>query len=196
MKERTRKLAPRENIVAPGFIDVTNHSDTFWRVFLNPDLESLIYQGITTIVGGNCGSSLAPLVSHDIIKSIQKWADIRSVNLNWLKMGEFLGEVENRKLSVNFATLVGHGTLRRGLIGDEIRDFTPSELRAMKEMLKEAMKEGALGLSTGLSLYSCQARAGKRNCGIGGSGQEIRWRLCHSHPGRSGRFAGFGGGSH
>ena len=72
--------------VCPGFVDVNNHSDTYWRIFLNPDLESLIYQGITTIIGGNCGSSLAPLVSQETIQSIQKWADIRNINLNWLKM--------------------------------------------------------------------------------------------------------------
>lgn len=137
--------------IAPGFIDVTNHSDTYWRIFLNPELESMVYQGVTTIVGGNCGSSLAPLASHDIIKSIQKWADISNVNLNWLKMKEFLTEVENNNLSVNFATLVGHSTLRRGLVHDETRALTSQELKVMSNMLKDAMKEGALGISTGLA---------------------------------------------
>jgi N-acyl-D-amino-acid deacylase len=144
--------------VVPGFIDVTNHSDTYWRIFLNPDLESLIYQGITTIIGGNCGSSLAPLARQDIIKTIQKWADIRSINLNWLNMEEFLAEVEKKNLSVNFATLVGHSTLRRGLIGDQVRNLTAREIKTMKEMLKNAMKQGALGLSTGL-VYTHAKRA-------------------------------------
>lgn len=137
--------------ISPGFIDVTNHSDTYWRIFLDPGLESLIYQGITTIVGGNCGSSLAPLANHNIIKSIQKWADISNINLNWLKMKEFLAEVGNNNLSVNFATLVGHSTLRRGLVRDETRALTSQEFKAMKNMLKDAMKEGALGISTGLA---------------------------------------------
>lgn len=136
--------------VAPGFIDVNNHSDTYWRIFSNPELESLIYQGITTIIGGNCGSSLAPLVNKNIIASIQKWADIKTINLNWLTMKEFLDEVERKKLSVNFATLVGHSTLRRGLIGDEVRSLSAQELNTMKKMLRDALKDGALGLSTGL----------------------------------------------
>lgn len=136
--------------VTPGFVDVNNHSDTYWRIFNNPELESLIYQGVTTIVGGNCGSSLAPLTDHDIIKSIQKWADIRTVNLNWLSVTEFFDEVQRNNLSLNFSSLVGHSTLRRGLIRDEVRSLTDNELKDMKKMLKNAMKEGALGLSTGL----------------------------------------------
>lgn len=136
--------------VAPGFIDVNNHSDTYWRIFLDPELESLLYQGVTTVIGGNCGSSLAPLTSHDVIKSIQKWTDVSKINFNWLSMKEFLAEVEKKKLSLNFATLVGHETLRRGLVGDEVRDINPSEMKIMKKMLAEAMKEGALGFSTGL----------------------------------------------
>lgn len=147
--------------VAPGFIDVTNHSDTYWRIFLNPDLESLVYQGVTTIVGGNCGSSLAPLTSHDMIKSIRKWADISHINLNWLRMKEFLSEVEKNRLSINFATLAGHGTLRRGLIQDETRSLSPREISVMKNMLKSAMKEGTLGISTGL-VYTHAKQADKK----------------------------------
>lgn len=134
----------------PGFIDVNNHSDTFWRIFNDPQLESMIYQGVTTIIGGNCGSSLAPLTNHDVIKSIQKWADINTISFNWLGMQDFLAEVEKKQLAVNFGTLVGHGTLRRGFVGDEVRDITPGEMEAMKKMLTQAMKEGALGMSTGL----------------------------------------------
>jgi len=149
--EKAEKIIDaRGRYVAPGFIDINNHSDTYWRIFPDPDLESLIYQGVTTILGGNCGSSLAPLVNKNIIQSIQKWTDIRGLNLNWLKVGEFLQEVEKKKLSVNFATLVGHGTLRRGFVGDEARSLTLEEIGAMKKMLKNAMKEGSFGLSTGL----------------------------------------------
>jgi N-acyl-D-amino-acid deacylase len=136
--------------VTPGFIDVNNHSDTYWRIFLDSTLESLLYQGVTTIIGGNCGSSLAPLTSHEVMNSIQKWTDMKNVSFNWLSMKEFLAEVEKKNLSLNFASLVGHGTLRRGLVGDETRDISPAEMKSMKKMLAEAMKEGALGFSTGL----------------------------------------------
>lgn len=136
--------------VAPGFIDVNNHSDTYWRIFSNPTLESMLFQGVTTIIGGNCGTSLAPLTSHEVMKSIQKYSDMKKVAFNWLSMKEYLNEVEKKKLSLNFATLVGHGTLRRGLVGDEVRDISPSEMKQMKKMLTLAMKEGAIGFSTGL----------------------------------------------
>jgi N-acyl-D-amino-acid deacylase len=140
-------------MVCPGFIDVNNHSDTYWRIFLNPHLESLIYQGITTIVGGNCGTSLAPLATPATIDAIQKWVDVKKINISWLKVEELFSVLEEKKISLNFATLVGHATLRRGVIGDEVRSLLPKEIEALKKSLENAMKEGALGMSTGL-IYS------------------------------------------
>lgn len=137
-------------IICPGFIDVNNHSDTYWRIFLNPDLESLVYQGITTIVGGNCGSSLAPLTKAKDIETIQKWVDLKEINVNWLSLGEFLNFVGDGKLAVNFSTLVGHGTLRRSVLGDEVRSPNPKELKFFEKTLARALEQGALGLSTGL----------------------------------------------
>jgi len=136
--------------VCPGFIDVNNHSDTYWQIFSNPDLESLIQQGITTIVGGNCGSSLAPLASAKNIETIQKWANLKEININWLSLNELFEELGKKKVSVNFGTLVGHGTLRRGILGDQMKNPDSKELEFMKGMLERAMKEGALGMSTGL----------------------------------------------
>ncbi len=136
--------------VCPGFIDVNNHSDTYWRIFQNPDLESLITQGITTIVGGNCGTSLAPLYNSETISSIQKWADMEKTSVNWRNLKEFFSVLEKKKLSVNFATLIGHATLRRGILKDDFRNLKPVEMEAAKRMLKVSMKEGALGMSTGL----------------------------------------------
>ena len=140
----------RGKYVSPGFVDINNHSDTYWRIFLNPQLQSLIYQGITTIVGGNCGSSLAPLTSKEIIQTIQKWANIDLVNLNWLSMKEFFEELEKRKLAVNFATLTGHATLRRGIVRDEVRNLSEGELNLANKMLEKSLKDGSLGFSTGL----------------------------------------------
>lgn len=137
--------------ITPGFIDIHNHSDNYWNIFISPSLESMLRQGVTTVVGGNCGSSLAPLVSGNIISSIQKWADIRRVNINWLKMDEFLSHLEKRKMGANFITLVGHTTLRRGLLKDEFREIKKEESEKMKLMLKESMEAGAWGLSAGLA---------------------------------------------
>ena len=137
-------------MVVPGFIDVNNHSDTYWQLFLNPDLESLLYQGITTIVGGNCGSSLSPLADVSNIESIQKWADLKKINVDWLREKEFFASLEKRERSVNFATLVGHGTLRRGILKNETRSLNHKELNFIKKLLSDSMKAGALGMSTGL----------------------------------------------
>ena len=136
--------------VTPGFVDVNNHSDTYWQIFSNPHVESLVYQGITTVVGGNCGSSLAPLVNASMLASIQKWADIRKVNLNWLTTKEFLENIEQHPLSVNFATLSGHGTMRRGLIRDETRPLSSQELQSLLSLLKKSLREGSFGCSLGL----------------------------------------------
>lgn len=139
--------------VAPGFIDVNNHSDTYWALMANPSLESLLYQGITTIIGGNSGASLAPLTRPDSLRAIQKWTNVDQVNFNWLSMKEFLREVERRQPAVNFATLVGHGTLRRGVLQDETRPIHDEEVELMEKLLKESLHAGALGFSTGL-LYT------------------------------------------
>ena len=136
--------------VSPGFIDLTNHSDTHWTLFSQTKQESMLAQGITTILGGNCGSSLAPLVKASDIEGIQKWADVREINTNWRRVAEFFEELSKHPLGVNFATLVGHGTLRRGILGKESRELGEDELKQMNFMLEEAMKEGAFGLSTSL----------------------------------------------
>lgn len=147
--------------VVPGFIDVNNHSDTRWRIFYNPTLKSLIHQGITTIIGGGCGSSLAPLNNTEMIKAIRKWMDVSKLNINWVSVEEFLEEVGRNKLAVNFGTLVGHGTVRRGIIGDATRDLHEMEMGVMKEIIKTSLGEGALGLSSGLAYSHAKLASSK-----------------------------------
>ncbi|MEP7162483.1 MAG: D-aminoacylase [Candidatus Moraniibacteriota bacterium] len=136
--------------VAPGFIDVNNHSDTYWELLAHPELESMLRQGVTTIIGGNSGSSLAPLARPEIIRSIQKWTDVNKINFSWLTLSEFFSVIEKRRPAINFATLVGHGTIRRGAMQDETRPIKDDEVALMERMLKNALKEGAMGFSTGL----------------------------------------------
>ncbi len=147
----TRVIDATGKYVIPGIIDITNHSDTHWSLFLSPSQESLLRQGITTIVGGVCGSSLAPLADAQAIRAIQKWTDLSKVNINWQTQEEFFMEIERHALGVNFGTLVGHGTLRRGIANDRIDQLTPSELESMKLLLRRSLDEGALGLSIGLT---------------------------------------------
>ncbi len=140
-------------LVAPGFIDISNRSDTRWRLFTAPQMESMLYQGVTTIIGGNSGASLAPIYNDDMINATRKWADVQGVNVGWHTMREFLDTVEAKNLAVNFGTFVGYGTLRRGITGDEMRAVTEEEKKSLHHHVRMAFKEGALGVSTGL-IYS------------------------------------------
>ena len=153
-EEKAEKVVDAKGMfVVPGFVDIQNHSDGYLTILSNPGLESYLSQGITTIIGGQCGSSLAPLTSRESFNSIRKWADIRGVNFSWLTVTEYLDEIERLGIAVNFGTMVGHSTLRRGLIGDEPRKLTAEELEIMAHSLSQALEEGALGFSTGL-VYS------------------------------------------
>lgn len=136
--------------VSPGFIDLTNHSDTHWTLFSQPRQNSMLLQGVTTILGGNCGASLAPLVKSSDIEGIQKWADVREINTNWHSVSEFFEELSRHPLGVNFATMVGHGTLRRGILGDDSRELNDDEIEQVRYLLEESLRAGAFGMSTSL----------------------------------------------
>lgn len=133
--------------VAPGFIDVTSHSDTHWTIFTHPAQESMLWQGVTTILGGNCGASLAPLVSGEDVEGLQRWVNIREININWQTFDELASELERHAFGVNVATLVGFGTLRRGVLGEEGRAANSEEIRQMKFLLERSLADGAFGLS-------------------------------------------------
>lgn len=135
--------------LTPGFIDVNTDSDHHLSLFTNPIQQDFLHQGVTTIFGGICGSSLAPLL-YGNLDSIRKWTDTSQVNINWHSVAELLKILDQRKLGVNFGTLVGHSTIRRALIGEEFRDLTVPELIAFKNLLRDSLKEGAFGFSTGL----------------------------------------------
>ena len=143
--------------VAPGFIDITNHSDTHWTIFDVPRLDSLLLQGITTIIGGNCGSSLAPLISGEEVEAIKKWVDISNINISWQSVGEYLDQVEKNKIGVNFGTLVGFGTLRRGAVRKTDKEADATEIEKMRFLFEEAQDAGAFGLSTSLGRAHEQA---------------------------------------
>lgn len=135
--------------VTPGFIDITSHFDATWSLFDYSGAESLLAQGVTTVIGGNCGTSLAPLASHYAIRSLQKWTDITKINVDWATMKEFLNKISQKKIGVNFGTLAGYGTIRRGVIGEDIRELTPEETKKIAFLINGAMEDGAFGLSTG-----------------------------------------------
>jgi N-acyl-D-amino-acid deacylase len=155
------KLIDAKNmLVCPGFIDINNHSDSFWTFFEYPNQESLLTQGISSIIGGNCGSSIAPIIGEGAIDSIRKYVDIRKVHVHWSSYAEFMDFLQERKLALNFGSLVGHSTIRRSVIGESFRQLNKEELKVLCYLLEVSMQNGAFGLSTGL-VYS-HARVASR----------------------------------
>jgi len=136
--------------LSPGFIDVNTDSDHYLTLFDHPGQEDFLKQGVTTIFGGMCGSSLAPLL-YGSLESLGKWADPNRVNVNWHTMGELLKVIDRHPLAVNFGTLVGHATIRRAIVGEDMRDLTKNELGVFSRTLRTALTEGGFGFSTGLS---------------------------------------------
>ncbi len=110
-------------IVAPGFIDVHAHIEG--GEITTPTADNFIHDGVTSVVTGNCGGS----------------------NLN---ISDYFKRIDSVKTSINIATLIGHNTVRRAAMGDVQRDPTSEELKKMEALVSDAMKAGAVGLSTGL----------------------------------------------
>ncbi|NWF52566.1 MAG: D-aminoacylase [Nitrospirae bacterium] len=133
--------------VAPGFIDTHAHSD--FTLLADPRAEGKICQGITTEINGNCGISASPLY-NDALK--QREEDLKELGINerWSTLKEYFNILEKKKIAVNFATLVGHGNIKASVKGYEKKDLTNSELRKMCYLLRDSIKDGAIGLSTGL----------------------------------------------
>ena len=137
----------KDMIVSPGFIDIHTHSDTTLPV--NPYAESKIRQGVTTEVTGNCGNSSAP-IANDAVEEIQQKFKNLGLKIQWRSMKEYLDFIHQQGCSVNFAALVGHGTVRKSIVGYENRIASGNEIEKMKQFLAEALQDGAFGMSTGL----------------------------------------------
>lgn len=110
-------------IVAPGFIDVHTHIEG--DEAKEPTAASFIYDGVTTVIAGNCGAS------HT-------------------ETGKYLAWLDSLRLSINVATLIGHNDVRKAVMGRANRDASPQEMLRMEAIVDQAMRDGAVGLSTGL----------------------------------------------
>src|SRR3989344_2597725 len=147
-KKTDRVLDGLGHYITPGFIDVHNNADHYLSLFNNPAQKNFVKQGITTIIGGHCGSSLAPLL-YGNLESIRKWADPHDINVDWHTVPELLETLERISIGLNFGTLVGHSTIRRALVGERSR-LLQRELDVFKGVLERAMRDGAFGFSSGL----------------------------------------------
>ena len=136
--------------VAPGFIDLHDHSD--FSIMVNREAHSKVHMGVTTTVFASCGSGAAPLneeMREEILRSLP-FLEESGVKVNWSTMEEYLKLLEGEGLSINVAPLVGFGTIRRYVMGMEMRAPTTSELESMKMEVAKAMKAGSRGITTGL----------------------------------------------
>lgn len=133
----------------PGFIDVNTDSDHYLSLFDWPAQDDFLKQGVTTIIGGMCGASLAPLI-YGTLEAIRHWSYISKINVDWHSMEEFFSVMRKRKLGVNFGTLAGHSTIRRSIVGESLRNLTKGEFAVFSEFLRRALWEGGLGFSVAL----------------------------------------------
>ncbi len=119
----TKTIDAKGLIIAPGFIDVHTHLEG--DEAKDPNATNFILDGVTTCITGNCGSSETDIKKY----------------LSW---------IDSLRLSINIATLVGHNDVRKKVMGRANRDATPDEMKQMESIVDKAMKDGAVGLSTGL----------------------------------------------
>jgi N-acyl-D-aspartate/D-glutamate deacylase len=143
----------RDRVVAPGFIDIHSHSD--W-ILPQPDhgliLRPLLEQGVTTLVTGNCGFAPAP-VNPEVAASFDAWSDMlrdQKLAWDWSSVESFFDHLEREDLLFNVAHLAGHGSLRLSTMGRLTGQPSDAEREAMRAQVREALEEGAVGLSTGL----------------------------------------------
>lgn len=134
--------------VSPGFIDIHTHSD--FSLLINRPMRSSLAQGVTTELVGNCGTSIGLLTTDAVFTQERRWAERGGTILDWSRMGEYLRRVEDGGIACNIATLAGHGTIRKTVLGFEDRPPTQGELARMQAILTGALADGAVGLSTGL----------------------------------------------
>jgi len=160
--DATEVLDARGRIVAPGFVDIHTHYDA--QVLWDPWLTPSCYQGVTTVIAGNCGFTLAPCRPEQRETMVGTLESVEDMSGDTLRAGipwqfetfpEYLDTVDRHGLGVNFGAYVGHTALRLWAMGDEAheRAATDDELSAMRGALQTALRAGAIGFSTDRSRF-------------------------------------------
>ena len=133
-------------VVAPGFIDMLGQSEM--TILVNPHLPSKIFQGITTEFTGE-GGSIAPL-NEAIIKADQVSYEHLKITPDWRTLRQYFTRLEKQGMGINLGTYVGATQVRRVVLGDDKVQPTPAQLEQMKSLVRDAMHDGAVGVSTSL----------------------------------------------
>jgi N-acyl-D-amino-acid deacylase len=142
----TRRVDAHGMVVAPGFIDMLGQSEL--TILVNPHLPSKIYQGITTEVTGE-GGSVAPL-DDSIVAADRVTYQHFKLTPDWRTLGQYFARLEKQGAGINLATYVGATQVRRMVLGDVDKKPSGAELDSMKALVRAAMQDGAVGVSTSL----------------------------------------------
>ena len=141
-----QKIDARGKVVAPGFIDMLGQSEL--TILVDPRLPSKIYQGITTEITGE-GDSVAPVNDAMLAADHAGYAHLH-ITPDWRTLREYFARLEKQGMGINLATYVGATSVRRMVLGDADVQPTPAQLDQMKELVDQAMRDGAVGVSTSL----------------------------------------------
>lgn len=142
-------------ILSPGFIDMHTHSDL--QPLVNPTHECKLYQGVTTDVIGHDGLGLAPVTpeTREILQEqLAAWNGLPDFERDWTTLTEYLDHFDGGS-SVNVASFASQGTVRMAVMGMDNREPSADEMARMKAIIDQCMREGAIGLSTGLTYAPC-----------------------------------------
>jgi len=143
---RKRTIDAGGRAVAPGFIDMLGQSEH--TILVDPRLPSKIYQGITSEITGE-GGSIAPL-NDAIIQADRASYDYLKIIPDWRTFRQYFARLEKQGIGINIASYVGATQVRRMVLGDDDKQPTPEQLEQMKKLVRDAMKDGAVGVSTSL----------------------------------------------
>lgn len=142
-------------VLCPGFIDAHAHDDN--ALLRDPAMAPKVTQGVTTVVTGNCGISLAPLVSKSPPSPLDLIAADDPLAFQYATFADYISALEEKPAAVNTAPMVGHSTLRVAAMSDVSQPANDEEIAEMRRLLGEAIKAGAVGFSTGLFYPSSRA---------------------------------------
>ncbi|GAC1302537.1 MAG: hypothetical protein NVSMB15_13470 [Steroidobacteraceae bacterium] len=141
-----RRIDAAGQVVAPGFIDMLGQSEL--TILVDPRLPSKIYQGITTEITGE-GASAGPLLSHARTEA-QRTLEHYGLHADWQTLGEYFARLERQGIGINLASYVGATTVREVVIGADDRPPMAGELVRMRALVRDAMEQGAVGVSSSL----------------------------------------------